>query len=107
MNGFDVYEHRVDLLYNYFVKENYDVKVYTTNYLHREKQYRNKFNEKYNYVNARSYKKNMSFGRLSSHYHLAKDIFENLPEDLDLLWVIIPPNSFVKSTAKFKKISEN
>lgn len=107
INGFDVYEHRLDLLYNYFKKNGHEVVVYTTDFLHREKQYRTNLNESYNYINAKPYKKNMSFGRLISHNKLSKDIFNSLPLDLDLLWVIVPPNSFVKRTAAYKKDHPN
>ncbi|SQG83206.1 capsular polysaccharide biosynthesis protein Cps4F [Streptococcus uberis] len=107
VNGFDVYEHRLDLLYQYFKNRGHDVNVYTTNYLHREKKYRTELNSNYNYISAEIYKKNMSFARLKSHYNLAKSIFSNLPSDLDLLWVIAPPNSFVKRAAKFKELHSN
>ncbi|VTT43212.1 glycosyltransferase [Streptococcus porcinus] len=107
VNGFDVYEHRLDLLYQYFKNRGHDVNVYTTNYLHREKKYRTDLNSSYNYINAEIYKKNMSFARLKSHYNLAKSIFSSLPSDLDLLWVIVPPNSFVARTAEFKKLYPN
>ncbi|KYP20852.1 hypothetical protein [Streptococcus parauberis] len=103
VNGFDVYEHRVDLLYYFFEKAGHEVNVYTTNFLHREKKYRTEFNSNYNYVTAEQYKKNMSIARLKSHFNLSKDIFSEIPNDLDLLWVILPPNSFTKQAANYKE----
>lgn len=108
VNCFDTYEHRVDLLYNYFKKNNYDVKVYTSNYRHIEKVYRTDKKDGYIFMNAKAYKKNMSPARLISHSKLSKDITKKIiGEKPDLLWALVPPNSFVKDLAKYKIQNSN
>lgn len=103
VNCFDTYEHRVDLLVNYFSNKGDDVSVITSNYRHIEKVYRTESKDKYTFVDTTSYQKNMSYARLHSHWKLAKNIFNNLPKDIDLLWVLVPPNSFTKRAAEYKK----
>nr|AOP03560.1 hypothetical protein YS178-orf9 [Streptococcus suis] len=103
VNCFDTYEHRVDLLVNYFSNKGDDVSVITSNYRHIEKVYRTELKDKYTFVDTISYQKNMSYARLHSHWKLAKNIFNNLPKDIDLLWVLVPPNSFTKRAAEYKK----
>ena len=106
VNCFDTYEHRVDLLFDFFSKRGDSVRVYTSDYQHIEKKYRNEKKENLIYVHALKYKKNFSFSRILSHYLLSKNIFERLRyQDVDLLWVLIPPNSFVKKAVKLKKES--
>ncbi|HFU3798855.1 TPA: hypothetical protein ACGOZ3_001872 [Streptococcus suis] len=102
VNCFDTYEHRVDLLVNYFSNKGDDVSVITSNYRHIEKVYRTESKDKYTFVDTISYQKNMSYARLHSHWKLAKNIFNNLPKDVDLLWVLVPPNSFTKRAAEYK-----
>lgn len=103
VNCFDTYEHRVDLLVNYFSNKGDDVSVITSNHRHIEKVYRTESKDKYTFVDTISYQKNMSYARLHSHWKLAKNIFNNLPKDIDLLWVLVPPNSFTKRAAEYKK----
>lgn len=108
VNCFDTYEHRVDLLYNYFKEYGYNVKVFTSNYRHIEKCFRNDKKENFVFFDAKPYKKNMSADRLLSHIKLSKDIFRKVENDKpDLLWVLVPPNSFAKDAAKFKKNNPN
>lgn len=103
VNCFDTYEHRVDLLCDFFKKRGDNVKVYTSNFRHFEKKERTDNKENYVYVKANHYYKNISLKRLWSHYKLSKNIFKKLEkENIDLLWVLIPPNSFTKDAAKYK-----
>ena len=104
INCFDTYEHRVDLLYDYFKKQRLDVSVYTSDFRHFEKCQRTDNKEDYTLFHAIPYSKNMSVDRLRSHVMLAKDIFNAVEtQDFDLLWVLVPPNSFVKEAARYKK----
>lgn len=103
INCFDTYEHRVDLLHNYFKKIG-DVKVYTSDYRHFEKKYRVDKKQDFEFIHAVSYEKNMSFSRLYSHMKFSKDVLKKIcKEEYDLLWVLVPPNSLVQQMAKYKK----
>lgn len=108
VNCFDTYEHRVDLLRSFFKNRGDNIKVYTSNFRHFEKIERTDNKENYVYVKANHYYKNISLNRLWSHYKLSKKIFKKLEkESIDLLWVLVPPNSFVKDAAKYKKKHQN
>lgn len=105
VNCFDTYEHRVNLLHDFFTSRGDNVKVYTSDFRHFEKVRRDDCKADYIYIKTKAYQKNISIQRLSSHYSLAKDIFKRLLEQkLDLLWVFVPPNSFVKEAAQLKQI---
>lgn len=105
VNAFDTYEHRVRLLYDVFKGNGDSVKVLTSNFRHIEKVKRADSIEGFQFFDAEPYKKNLSYQRLHSHYKLSKDIFKSLDNepDIDILWVLIPPNSFAKDAALYKK----
>ncbi|AUC25090.1 hypothetical protein CGZ53_05285 [Streptococcus uberis] len=103
INGFDTYEHRVDLIYKYFTRNGNHVSVFTSNYQHIEKKKRNKEKENFTYIETMEYKRNLSIDRILSHIKLSKDIFSFLENDYDLLWVLVPPNSLVKQGIKYKR----
>ena len=105
VNAFDTYEHRVRLLYDVFKGNGDSVKVLTSNFRHIEKVKRTDNIEGFQFFDAEPYKKNLSYQRLHSHYKLSKDIFKSLDKesDIDILWVLIPPNSFAKDAALYKK----
>lgn len=102
---FDTYEHRVDLIQKYFEKYGVEVTVYTSDFRHFEKCTRTDSKKGFKFFHAIPYSKNMSIGRLKSHVNLAKIIFKEVQmHNFDLLWVLIPPNSFVKEAQKYKKM---
>lgn len=108
VNCFDTYEHRVDLVHNFFKNRGDKAKIYTSTFRHFEKVERTDSKENFVYIKANPYYKNMSPQRLWSHHKLSKDIFKKLEkENIDLLWVLIPPNSFTKYAAKYKKKHPN
>ena len=103
INCFDTYEHRVDLLHDYFKSIGVNVRVITSDYRHFEKCRRTDSKDDFDFVEAIPYTKNMSIERLKSHSVLSKTIFKKIEkENYDLLWVLVPPNSFVKDAAKYK-----
>lgn len=103
INCFDTYEHRVDLLHDYFKSVGAAVRVITSDYRHFEKCKRTDSKEDFEFVKAIPYAKNMSVDRLKSHSVLSKTIFKKIDnENYDLIWVLVPPNSFVKAAAKYK-----
>ncbi|GAA5348343.1 hypothetical protein SuUB38_11720 [Streptococcus uberis] len=103
INGFDTYEHRVDLIYKYFSRSGDHVSVFTSNFQHIEKKKRIQKKENFTYVETVEYKRNLSIARIFSHIKLSKDIFSFLENDYDLLWVLVPPNSLVKNAIKYKR----
>ncbi|ADU24286.1 glycosyltransferase [Ruminococcus albus] len=104
VNCFDTYEHRVDLLYDFFSKQGNKVRVYTSDFRHIEKSVRKDIKKNFLYIHARPYYKNISPSRMLSHAKFAKDVFERLEhQKVDLLWVLVPPNSLVRQAALFKK----
>lgn len=105
VNCFDTYEHRVRLLYDVFKDNGFSVKVLTSDFRHFEKVRRTDNIPDFQFFKAEPYKKNLSYQRLHSHYKLSKEIFGSLENnsDIDILWVLVPPNSFVKDAALFKK----
>ncbi|WP_249869220.1 hypothetical protein [Oceanobacillus saliphilus] len=108
INCFDTYEHRVDLLYGFFKANGDTVKVYTSNFRHFDKVERNDNKNNYIYVKANPYYKNLSLGRLYSHYKLSRDIFDEIKnQEVDLVWVLIPPNSFVEMADRYKRAYPN
>ena len=105
VNAFDTYEHRVKLLYDVFKENGDSVKVLTSNFRHFEKVKRTENIEGFQFFDTEPYQKNLSYQRLHSHYKLSKDIFRSLEKEhhIDILWVLIPPNSFAKDAAQYKK----
>ena len=110
VNCFDTYEHRVELLHDAFIKKGHKVKVLTSNFRHFEKTVRREQKVDYMFFNAEPYNKNLSYQRLHSHIKLSKAIFSYLEkhaDKVDILWVLVPPNSFVKDAASFKRNHKN
>lgn len=105
INCFDLAEHRVDLLLELFTKRGHNVNVYTSNFKHIEKVERNDYKEHYTFINVKKYYKNISFQRIFSHLDFAKKVTSEYlcKENVDLIWVMIPPNSLVKQTIKYKR----
>jgi len=104
VNCFDTYEHRANLLYDFFKKRGDEIKVYASNFSHFEKKTRDNPRLDFTYVRVSPYYKNISVSRLWSHYKFAKDVFRRVKDEkYDLLWVFIPPNSLVKEAVKYKR----
>ena len=101
---FDTYEHRVDLLHDYFKAKGTEVTVITSDYMHFEKRKRTDKKEDFHYIKAIPYAANLSLTRLWSHLRLSKNIFAKIEsKEYDLLWVLIPPNCFVRDAAIYKR----
>ena len=90
-----------------FVKKGYDVIYVTSDFDHMTKK-RYCFNE---YKNSKqlhviSYKKNLSISRILSHLMFSyKTFYMLLACKPELVYVEVPNNSLVKSSAKYKKIN--
>lgn len=104
INCFETYNERVSIINEYFRLKRHNVTVYTSNFEHSTKKYKLTNDENYVYVNSPKYFRNISIKRLYSHYITSKRIFDILyNEKTDILWVMIPPNSFVKRARIFKR----
>ena len=105
VNCFETYEQRVDLLDEVLIKEGHSVRVFASDFCHIEKKTRSSPKKDYVFFHAEPYFRNFSCRRLRSHKKIAEDIFdymENNVSDVDLLWVLVPPNSLVKCAAAYK-----
>lgn len=106
VNCFDTYESRVDMLYRFFTDQGDQAEVYTSAFRHFKKCERLDDGKGYHLVKTRSYRRNLSAARIFSHMKFAGDvrrIVEAREAEIDLLWVMVPPNSLVKQFAKWKK----
>lgn len=105
VSSFDTYMNRISLLKEYYEEIGYQVILILSNFRHIKKTYINvESNETVIYVPVKSYYKNLSYARLSSHYKYAKSAFK-IVNDIkpDLLHVLIPANSLAKQAAIYKK----
>lgn len=106
VNCFETYENRVELLQDFFSKAGHHVVVYTADYCHFKKCKRESAPDNYFLIKTKPYKKNLSFERLSSHADFAKKVYTALEEQIeriDLIWVMLPPNSLAKKMAELKQ----
>lgn len=101
------YNVRTAKFVNDYVKKGYDVIYVTSDFDHMTKK-RYCFNE---YKNSKqlhviSYKKNLSISRILSHLMFSyKTFYMLLACKPELVYVEVPNNSLVKSSAKYKKIN--
>ncbi len=106
VNCFDTWEHRVDLLYKFFTEMGHTVKVLVSDYRHIEKCRRTDRKKDYKLFSALPYTRNISIKRLKSHKQTAENIFDFIKKHesrIDLLWVLAPPNIFVKHAGHIKQ----
>lgn len=106
VNCFETYEDRVELLRGFFEKTGNAVTIYTADYCHFKKCRRESAPENYHLINTKPYKKNLSFQRLYSHADFAKKVYtvlEEKAEKIDLIWVMLPPNSLARRMAELKQ----
>lgn len=104
VNCFETYEHRVELLRQFFLGQGFETKVITSNWLHIDKKVRPHCPEGYEMLPVRPYYQNLSPQRMLSHAGFAKAAYEKMEEYApDLLWVLIPPNSLAKTASRYKK----
>ena len=101
------YNVRTGKFVNDYIKKGYDVIYVTSDFDHMTKK-RYYFNE---YKNSKqlhviSYKKNLSISRILSHLMFSyKTFYMLLACNPEFVYVEVPNNSLVKSSAKYKKIN--
>lgn len=106
VNCFDTYHERVSQVKRSLEENGYEVEVYTSDFKHIEKTQNTEQKEGYRMFHAEPYYKNISVARMRSHAQLGKDIFMAISKEIntvDLLWVLVPPNSFAKEAVEIKK----
>ena len=106
ITAFDTNEPRAELLKKSFLEGGHSVIVLTSDWKHIEKIKRVEAKEGFRLFHALPYYKNLSVRRILSHINLSGKIFDYVDRhhsEIDLLWVIFPPNSFVKDAAKIKE----
>lgn len=106
VNCFDTYEHRVDLLLSAFRSQGHKAFVLASDFRHIDKVKRTERKKGYKFFPTKTYSKNLSIRRIMSHNYYSKDVtryIERHIDRIDLIWVLIPPNSLVKDIAKVKK----
>lgn len=108
VNCFDTYEHRVDLLHNYFRENGHNVSIIQSDFRHFQKVKRQDKKEDFIFIDTLPYYKNMSIGRMKSHYDFSKKAFKIVQEiKPDLLYVLIPANSLAKFAGEYKDKNKN
>lgn len=108
VNAFDTYEHRVELLYNYFKRYHCDIQVYASDFQHIKKEYRNTKKKDYVFIHTEAYYRNLSVNRLQSHKKFSESVYRKIKSmNIDLLWILVPPNSLVSMAAQYKKYHSN
>lgn len=103
VNCFDTYEHRVDLVYDFFVQAGHEVLIVQSDFRHFKKIKRTDTKKDFMFIPTKPYYKNLSIDRMYSHYLFAKKAFECIETmKPDLLYVMLPPNSLAKFANKYK-----
>ena len=100
---FESDEERVGFLYKLFRNKGYETKVYTTDFSHALKKKRNNIPDGYISIDTKPYYKNLSLDRILSHAQFAKDVFDTIDDDNDILWIMAPANSLIKKAYEYKK----
>lgn len=100
---FDHHPTRFEYITDFFRKNGYKTYYIITDYLHFEKRYQKTKHEDTIHIHIPGYKKNMSLKRLHSHAVFAKKIYKELERiKPDIIYCMFPPNSLVKTCAKYK-----
>lgn len=110
INCFDTYEQRMNLLIELFSDLGWNVLTIESDYLHSEKAKRKNRADSAVYINTYIYKKNLSLRRIYSHCLFASQTLKYLKDskrEVDILWVLLPPNSLAACALNYKKISSH
>ncbi len=102
---YDDYNIRIQYIQRALEKKGYTVSIFFSDFNHYQKKKYDQKREGVTYIPTRSYRKNLSLQRLYSHYEFAKKCCQiaELEADVDLIYVMVPPNSMVKQFAAYKK----
>lgn len=108
INSSDTFEYRVKLIYEILKEKGHRITVVTSDYMHVEKKYRHISNPDFQCIHTVPYKKNISCERLFSHYKFSRDAYNKIKEmDIDLLYIVVPPNSQASIARRYKRVKKN
>ncbi|MBE6975828.1 MAG: glycosyltransferase family 4 protein [Ruminococcaceae bacterium] len=102
----DHYSHRLNVIDHHLQERGYHVTYITSDFDHVKKCQFQCNVPGCVQIPAKPYKKNLSLGRILSHYRFARDVFaylESLPEQPQVIVALIPPNFLAHYAAKYKK----
>ena len=102
----DHYDHRLHIAAGCLRNRGYDTTYITSNFDHTRKEVFTCDVPGCVQIPARPYHKNLSVDRILSHRNFARDVFrylENLPQQPDVLVVLLPPNFLAHYGAKYKR----
>ena len=106
ITALDNYESRAELLMKVFLEAGHSVIIMTSDWKHMDKIKNVETRKGYRLFHSRPYYSDFSASRISSHIDLSAKIFRYIDrhhKEIDLLWVIFPPNSLVKEAAGIKE----
>lgn len=99
----DMYEERAELIRSH-LSDSHSVTVISTDFLHIKKCKRETGREGFVHLPTRPYRKNISAGRMLSHYCFAKSAFAELERySPELIWVMLPANSNAHFAVRYKR----
>ena len=102
----DHYDHRLHVAAECLRERGYDTAYITSDFDHTRKEHFVCSVDGCVQIPAQPYQKNLSLDRILSHRNFARDVFrylENLPQQPDVLVVLLPPNFLAHYGAKYKK----
>ena len=104
----DHYDSRAELLRKQLI-ENNEVVVFSTNFVHSTKKHRTESAyPEFILFPTKPYKKNLSVGRLLSHWDYPKRVFREVEKySPDLIYVMLPSNSNAYRAVKYQKKHPN
>ncbi len=101
---FESNEERVSSVYDVLKEKAYDVTVFTSDFSHIRKAEREAVPSGFQAIHARPYRKNLSIGRMYSHFRFAKDLFRRIEKEKpDLIWLMAPANSLIREANQYKQ----
>ena len=104
INSSTNFEYRVDLIYEYLAAKGDEITVLASDFIHSEKKKRTEARHPYELINTITYKRNLSFRRLLSHYDFSRKAYKRIREEkADVLYLMIPQNSNAKIGKWYKK----
>lgn len=106
----DHYGHRLSVTDDFLRANGYETRYITSDFDHTGKKVFTCNVANSIQIHARPYRKNLSVSRILSHREFARDVFrylDTLPEEPDLLVVLLPPNFLAHYGAKYKKKHPN
>ena len=102
----DHYDHRLHVAADCLRSRGYDTTYITSNFDHTRKEVFTCDVPGCVQIPARPYHKNLSVDRILSHRNFARDVFrylESLPQQPDVLVVLLPPNFLAHYGARYKR----